>query len=115
MRYAYAPDSIYRCFASQTEHTYNKRITPPLSRVRLNVGNLPLALVMIANFLVHIGLLADYRRSFWRMAWPALRAGRIGELIHVGLIAHHMIVFARDCARGRENASMFAKRPKLAA
>ena len=66
------------------------------------------------RLLVRIGLLGDYRRTFWRMAWPALRSGRIEELIHIGLVAHHMIVFARDCAKGRENASFFAQRPRPA-
>ena len=41
--------------------------------------------------------------------------GRIEELIHIGLVAHHMIVFARACAAGRENAAFFARRPKVAA
>ena len=62
-----------------------------------------------------IGIFGDYRRVFWSMAWPALRAGRIEELIQVGLVAHHMIVFARDCASGRESASFYAERPKAAA
>ncbi|MBO0737865.1 MAG: hypothetical protein J2P48_15035 [Alphaproteobacteria bacterium] len=44
-----------------------------------------------------------------------MRAGRIEALIHLGLVARHMIVFARDCGNGRENASMSAERPKLAA
>ena len=47
------------------------------------------------------------------MARPALRAGRIEELIHIGLVAHHMIVFAHACAAGRENAAFFAQRPKV--
>jgi hypothetical protein len=47
------------------------------------------------------------------MAWPALRAGRIEELIHVGIVAHHMISFARASAAGRENATFFAERAKL--
>jgi len=115
MRYAYAPESIYRRFAWQAEHTYRRRMSPPLSRARLNAANLRRALLILARLVVRIGLFSDYRRSFWRMAWSALRSGRIAELIHVGLAAHHMIVFARDCANGRENASMFAKRPKLAA
>ena len=70
---------------------------------------------MVTRLLIRVGLLGDYRRTFWRMAWPALRAGRIEELIHVGLVAHHMIVFARACAAGRENAAFFARRPKVAA
>jgi hopanoid C-2 methylase len=113
--HAYTPEAIYRRFAWNVEHTYANRITPPLSRGRLNLGNLRRAIIIVMRLLIRVGLLGDYRRSFWRMAWPALRAGRIEELIHVGIVAHHMIVFARACAAGRENASFFAKRPKLAA
>jgi len=115
MRHAYEPDAIYRRFAWQIEHTYCHRITPPLSQSRLSPASLRRALVITAKVLMRVGLLADYRRSFWRLAWLALRAGRIDALIHAGLVAHHMITFSRDCARDRENASLFAKRPRLSA
>ncbi len=112
--HAYTPEAIYRRFAWNAQRTYVNRITPPLSRARLNPANLRRAFVIITRLLLRIGLFGDYRRTFWRMAWPALRAGRIEELIHVGLVAHHMIVFARDCASGRENASFFAERSRAA-
>jgi hopanoid C-2 methylase len=113
IRHAYTPEAIYHRFSCNAEHTYPRRITPPLSRARLNPANLRRALVIIIKLLVRIGLFSDYRRTFWRMARPALRAGRIEELIHIGLVAHHMIVFARACAAGRENAAFFAQRPKV--
>ncbi|MFL5269568.1 MAG: B12-binding domain-containing radical SAM protein [Stellaceae bacterium] len=115
IRHAYAPEEIYRRFAWNAQRAYVNRITPPLSRARLSPANLRRACVIMARLLVRIGLFGDYRRVFWRMAWPALRAGRIEELIQVGLVAHHMIVFARDCASGRENASFYAERPKVVA
>src|ERR1700758_4076981 len=115
IRHAYTPEAIYRRFAWNADHTYINRTALPLSRARLNPGNLRRAIGIITRLLVRVGLLGDYRRSFWQMAWPALRAGRIEELIHVGIVAHHMIVFARACAEGRENASFFIDRPKIAA
>jgi hopanoid C-2 methylase len=115
IRHAYTPEAIYHRFAWNAQHTYVNRLTPPLSRARLNPANLRRAVSVVIRLFMRIGLFGDYRRTFWRMAWPALRAGRIEELIHVGLVAHHMIVFARDCAKGRENASFFAARPKVAA
>jgi len=114
IRHAFVPDAIFRRFAWNARHTYPNRITPPLSRARLNTANWRRAFVIVIKLIVRIGLLGDYRRTFWRMAWPALRAGRIEEFIQVGLVAHHMIVFARDCAAGRENAAFFADRPKPA-
>jgi radical SAM superfamily enzyme YgiQ (UPF0313 family) len=115
IRHAYTPEAIFHRFMCNAQHTYPKRITPPLSRARLNPANLRRAIVIIFKLLVRVGLFSDYRGTFWRMARPALRAGRIEELIHVGLVAHHMIVFARACAAGRENAAFFAQRPKVAA
>jgi radical SAM superfamily enzyme YgiQ (UPF0313 family) len=114
IRHAYAPEAIYYRFACNVQHTYPRRITPPLSRARLNSANLRRAIVIIFKLLVRIGVLSDYRRVFWRMARPALRAGRIEELIHIGLVAHHMIVFARACASGGESAAFYAPLPKAA-
>jgi radical SAM superfamily enzyme YgiQ (UPF0313 family) len=111
---AFTPEAIYRRFAWNKEHTYANRIALPLSRARLNSGNLRRAILITFRLVVRVGIFGDYRRIFWRMAWPALRAGRIEELLHVGIVAHHMISFARACDEGRENATFFAERPKLA-
>ena len=112
VQHAYTPEAIFRRFAYNAQHTYPNRIKPPLSRGRLHPANLRRGIVIIIKLLIRIGILGDYRRTFWQMARPALHAGRIEELIHVGLVAHHMIAFARDCAKGRENASFYAERPK---
>jgi radical SAM superfamily enzyme YgiQ (UPF0313 family) len=110
IRHAYQPEAIYHRFAWNAQHTYANRIRPPLSRARVNPANLRRAVVIVIKLLARIGLFGNYRRTFWRMAWPALRAGRIEELIHVGLVAHHMIVFARECAAGRGDAAFYAER-----
>jgi hopanoid C-2 methylase len=113
VRHAFTPEAIYRRFAWNRNCTYPNRIAPPLSRARLNFGNLRRAMLITLRLVVRVGIRGDYRRTFWRMAWPVLRAGRIEELIHVGIVAHHMISFARACAEGRENAAFFAERAKL--
>jgi hypothetical protein len=48
------------------------------------------------------------------MAWPALKSGRIDELIAAALVAHHLIRFARDCTEGLQNAAFYADRPQPA-
>jgi hopanoid C-2 methylase len=113
--HAYAPEAIYRRLAWNAEHTYPNRINPPLTRARLNAGNLRRAVVILGRILFRVGLVGDYRRCFWRFALPLLRAGRIGELIAAGLVAHHLIRFARECTEGRQNASFYADRAKAAA
>ncbi|HZT90117.1 MAG TPA: DUF4070 domain-containing protein [Stellaceae bacterium] len=114
IRHAFQPEAIYARFDWQTRHTYPNRIRPPLSRARVSRRNLRRAVVTLANLLVRVGIRADYRRIFWRMAYAALRRGRIEELIQIALISHHMIVFARECAEGLQNASFYADRPNPA-
>jgi hypothetical protein len=50
----------------------------------------------------------DYRRTFWRLAWPSLKAGDIEPLIHTAIISHHLIAFTRDCLRGVGESSFYA-------
>ena len=95
-------------------NTYPHRLRPPLSRARPTAANLRRGLVTLAKIFFRIGVRGDYRRCFWRMALPALRAGRIDELIAMALVAHHMITFARECRAGQESASFYADRPRAA-
>jgi hopanoid C-2 methylase len=110
--HAYTPEALFARFAWNLRHTYPNRITPPLSRTRLNARNLRRAATMLAKIFVRMGLHGDYRRVFWRFAREALRSGRVAELIAVSLVAHHMIRFARECTEGRQNASFYADRAK---
>jgi hopanoid C-2 methylase len=111
VRHANAPAAIYSRFAWQAEHTYPNRIRPPLTRARLNAANLRRGVVTLAKIIGKIGFAGDYRRTFWRMAWPALRKGRIDELIAAALVAHHLIRFGRECTDGRQRAAFYADRP----
>jgi hypothetical protein len=61
--------------------------------------------------MLRVGLLSDYRKIFWKMAKPALRTGDIETVIHVSLVAHHMISYAREAEAGFQNASFYS--PKL--
>jgi hypothetical protein len=98
---AYAPDAVYGRFAWNAEHTYRNRIRPPLTKARLAPHYLRRGLVTLAKIIGKIGIAGDYRRAFWRMAWRALKAGRIDELIAAALVAHHLIRFAQDCTQQR--------------
>jgi hypothetical protein len=44
------------------------------------------------------------------MARPALKTGDIESLIHIGLVGHHLIQFAQECARGEESASFYSQK-----
>jgi len=105
---AYTPEAIYRRFQYQMEHTYPNRKPLPASRARVNPANLFRALQILVRVLWHEGVCAGYRRRFWGMAVPLLRQGRIEEVFQVGVVGHHMIRFARECARGDAEKSFYA-------
>jgi len=69
-------------------------------------------LTLMANLLVRVGLLADYRRPFWRMAWQAIKRGQIEALFGVGFIGYHLIEFSREALRGQQNASFYSARAR---
>jgi hypothetical protein len=94
-------------------HTYPNRLPLPLSRARLNPANLRRGLVMLAKIIGKLGITGDYRRVFWRLAWPALKAGKLDELIATALVAHHLITFSRGCTE--QTAAFFSERVKPAA
>ncbi len=104
----YAPEALYARFAYNVERTYPNRIRPPASPARASWENVRKGMRILANLLLHAGVAADYRATFWRHAWPLLRAGRIEDVIHVGLVAHHLIAFARDAVSGGQNASFYS-------
>jgi radical SAM superfamily enzyme YgiQ (UPF0313 family) len=109
-RTAFEPEAIYRRFQHNQEHTYPHRIeTPPTCR--LSVRNVLKGLSTLAKLMVKVGMQSDYRAVFWRMAKPALKTGDIETVIHVSLVAHHMISFAREAESGYQNASFYS--PKL--
>ncbi len=105
--YAYEPERLFARFAHQIEATYANRMIPP-ARGKLTINNLRAALVLAFNVAFRVGLLADYRRPFWRAAWRALRRGQIDAALGMGFIAHHLIRFTREALRGKQNASFYS-------
>ncbi len=106
---AYAPDALFRRFAHNAAHTYPNRVEPPATG-RATLDNIAEGLWILGNLVARDGIAADYRRSFWRAAAPLLRAGRIEDALHIGLVAHHLIAFSRAALAGRQNASFYSAR-----
>jgi len=108
---AYTPEALYQRFAYQMQHTYPNRKKIPATKARVNVKSLYRGFSILARLLWQVGGCSDYRRPFWRMAWPALREGDIENVIHVGVVAHHLIQFARECAQGQGETSFYSAKP----
>ncbi|MFN6479420.1 B12-binding domain-containing radical SAM protein [Nostoc sp. DedQUE07] len=107
---AYEPEFLYQRFAYNMEHTYPNRIEVPNSPSRTSGANIRKGLTYLTNILLRIGLFSNYRQTFWKMAKPALKAGNIENLVHVGLVGHHLIKFAQDCAKNEESASFYSQK-----
>ncbi len=97
---AYVPAALYARFDYQVRHTFPRRKRLPVTRARLNATNVRRGLSILARVLWRVGVRSDYRAEFWPRALRALRRGNIEELIHIAVVSHHLIMFARECARG---------------
>jgi hopanoid C-2 methylase len=111
IEYAYDPERLYARFTHQIEATYANRLVTP-GAARLTRSNLKRGATLLSNLLIRVGLLADYRRPFWRMAWQAIKRGQIEALFGVGFVAYHLIEFSREALRGQQNASFYSARAR---
>ena len=100
---------MYERFRYQAEKVFPNRITPPNSPQRVNARNILLALRIVANIIVRVGIFSNYRKTFWKMAKARLAKGEIEPLIHIALVSHHLITFARKAASGKRNASFYSE------
>ncbi|HLU48418.1 MAG TPA: B12-binding domain-containing radical SAM protein, partial [Planctomycetota bacterium] len=115
IREAFRPEAFFDRFDHQVEHTYPNRKQLPVTRARLNAGNILRAISILARVFWHVGLRSHYRRRFWRTALPNLRKLKIEEVIHGAVVGHHMIRFAEDCLNGTAERSFYSPAPQNAA
>jgi radical SAM superfamily enzyme YgiQ (UPF0313 family) len=104
---AFTPEAIYRRFRYQQLHTYPNRVAVPPTG-KLSVANLWKGISTLARLIWKVGLVGNYRGIFWKMAWPALKELDIEDVVHISLVAHHMIQFAREAEEGYQNASFYS-------
>jgi radical SAM superfamily enzyme YgiQ (UPF0313 family) len=107
--HAYDPERLFARFAHQIDATYANRLIVPV-RGKLTWANLSNAAVMAWRVVLHIGILSDYRKPFWRTARHAVRRGQIDALLGIAFVAHHLIQFTREALRGEQNASYYSTR-----
>jgi hopanoid C-2 methylase len=110
IQYAYDPPRLYQRLIHQLDATYRHRL--PASAGRASASNLKRGLKLLVNVLLQVGLLADYRRWFWRAARAALRTGRLENLLSIGFVSHHLIEFTREALRGHQNAAFYSSRSR---
>jgi hopanoid C-2 methylase len=109
--YAYSPGNLFSRFTHQVRSTYVNRLRTP-ARTKLTLANLRRAMVLAANIVWRIGVLAGYRREFWRAARHAVRHGQLESVFGMGFVAYHLIRFTGEALRGEQNASFYAAKAR---
>ncbi|MEA2878043.1 MAG: hopanoid methylase [Hyphomicrobiales bacterium] len=111
--YANDPDKLFERFRYQVDATYvNRKVTP--AKGKLTWNNLRGGAVMAWRILLHLGLLSDFRKSFWRMTKYALRKGQIDGMMGAAFMGYHLIEFTREALRGDQNASYYSTKKRTA-
>lgn len=105
---AFAPEALYARYAYQLRRTYPNRRPVPATRARLDPALLARGFATLGRVIWRVGVTGDYRATFWRMAGPTLRSGRLDELLRVTIVAHHLICFAREALRGERERSFYS-------
>ncbi len=112
MARAYHPGALFARYEHQLTATWPNRLRRPLSRQRLALANILKGFEILARILWIVGICGDYRRTFWKFALPRLLLGKIEPVLSVSLLAHHLIMFARDACNGRGNASHYSAKTR---
>ncbi len=102
---AYAPENLLERFAHQTEHTFPNWFAAPR---KVRAAEVVFGMRILSRVLWQVGARADWRSDFWQLAAPLMRRGRIEELIHIGLVSHHLVRFAREALAGEAEAAFYA-------
>jgi radical SAM superfamily enzyme YgiQ (UPF0313 family) len=106
---AYEPAKLLERYEYQIRETYSKRLNMRTPQ-QATSANIKLGLTMLRNIFWKVGVLGDYKLQFWKFALRRLARGQIEYLISSMLVAHHLIMYARDASRGKQNASNYSIR-----
>jgi len=109
--YANDPERLFARFRYQVEATYVNRIVTP-AKGKLTWSNLRGGAVLAWRVLLHICLLSDFRKPFWRTAKHALRHGQIDGMFGAAFMSYHLIRFTREALRGDQNASYYSAKKR---
>ncbi|QGM96646.1 B12-binding domain-containing radical SAM protein [Methylocystis parvus] len=110
LRHAYDPARLFARYEILTQHTFPNRRPRPRPPDQVTPKNVRRGMAMLLRICWKLGVVADYRRIFWAYAWPRIKTGRIEDVISVGILAKHLITYARKACAGKLNASNYSAR-----
>lgn len=114
MARAYEPEALLKRYEYQIGHAYATRLHPSTPQ-RASKANIKRGMIMLRNIIWQIGIRGDYKLAFWKFALRRLIRGDIENLLLVMVVAHHLIIYAREASRGHANASNYSLRLREAA
>jgi radical SAM superfamily enzyme YgiQ (UPF0313 family) len=112
MARAYTPEAVFERYHHQLTYTFPNRITVPQRLGDIPRKTLIRGLRVMRAVLWQLGVRSDYRRLFWKLARRCVKEGNIDWIVRAGLMAHHLILSARDATAGRHRASHYTARPQ---
>lgn len=110
MEEAYRPEALFARYKYQMRNTYKFKLRRPFSRQRYSWKNIKKGMTILGKVLWTLGVKGDYRAAFWDFTFYCLIRGQMEPIIRVGLVAHHLISFARDACAGKNNASHYSEK-----
>ncbi|WP_022724139.1 DUF4070 domain-containing protein, partial [Rhodopseudomonas sp. B29] len=110
MARAYEPEAVLARYDYQIRNTFVNRLKLPATPQRASKANIKRGLIMLRNIIWQIGFRSDYKLAFWRFALPLLARGDIEGLLTSMVVAHHLIVYAREASSGQAVASNYSLR-----
>ncbi|MBL8951880.1 MAG: B12-binding domain-containing radical SAM protein [Myxococcaceae bacterium] len=110
VKHVFDPENLHARYRHNIVNTYPNRKKVPLLGV-VNKRNLHIAAHAISSVFVNLGLKANYKPAFWKMAIELMREGRIDHLIYIATMGHHLITWGQEVADGRARAANYTERP----
>jgi radical SAM superfamily enzyme YgiQ (UPF0313 family) len=98
--YLYSPETLYRRFQHQIEHTHPNRLQLSLRRYPISWRLLKTCVQTVAAVMVELGLESSYRREFWKMAVPMLRKGDLNQLLYWATMGRYVLGVGEDARSG---------------
>lgn len=106
----YSPKNLFARFAAQAKRTYPNRFKPDEPWRQLSWLRVGVALRMFMRIFWHVGIRSHYRSEFWKFFKARLREGDIESILHIGIVAHHLITYAKACTQGKMQSSNYSSR-----
>jgi radical SAM superfamily enzyme YgiQ (UPF0313 family) len=110
LQHAYDPRRLFQRYDYQVRHVFPNRRQRPFRREQLTAKNLRRGFAMLSKLFWKLGVLADFRSSFWKFAIPHLKQGKLEYVIGIGVLTKHLITFSRKACSGELNASHYSSK-----